>query len=520
MDTIAVIRLGRLGDVTLTSPTVKNLRMLYPESRIIFVTRAMYKPLAEILPGVNEVLTFPDEGRYFDLVRLTSEIDEYEPKLIVDLHKNFRSFHLATLTKTPYRVVYHKRRKERLAAVNDKKFVSPVPHTVDLYNGVLDELKGAKLAKWPDLILPDEILDGALPGRDSVAIVPGASSPVKAWPVKRFAELAERLVYDFNLPLKIFLGGQEKSLESEFKNLPADRVVFYHNHPLVEIAGLLSQCRVTVTNDSGLMHVSSSVGTPTVALFGPTHEQLGFYPLGLHDIMLSVDESCRPCSLHGNKACYREEQYCFTRLTVDDVYKRVIRALEEIKLEPAVFIDRDGTLIEDNHYLADPDKINFLPGSLEAVVRLKEAGYKIVIISNQSGVARGFFPVKTVDRIHARLRELMAEAGGEPDDIRYCPHHPDGDEPEYTGECECRKPKAGMLKDAAVELGLDIKRSFIIGDKYSDIQSGKVIGGRSIMVRTGEGVETEEQLPTEPYLRPYHISDDLNEAADFILSPR
>ena len=132
MDTIAVIRLGRLGDVTLTSPTIKNLRMLYPESQILFVTREMYKSLAEILPGVNRVLPFPDEGRYFDLVRLCSEIDEFEPKLIVDLHKNFRSFHLATLTKSPYRVVYHKRRKERLAAVHEKKFVSPVPHTIDL----------------------------------------------------------------------------------------------------------------------------------------------------------------------------------------------------------------------------------------------------------------------------------------------------------------------------------------------------------------------------------------------------
>jgi len=518
MDTIAVIRLGRLGDVTLTSPTIKNLRILYPESQIIFITREMYKSLAEMLPGVNQVLTFPNEGRYFDLVRLCSEIDEFEPKLVVDLHKNFRSFHLATLTKSPYRVVYHKRRKERLAAVHEKKFVSPVPHTIDLYNGVLDELKGVKLARHPDLVLPDKILDADPPARKAVAIVPGASSPVKAWPVERYAELTERIVYDFKIPVRLFLGEEEQEVEKYFKGLPDEYITIHRNEPLTQVAAHLSQCRLTVTNDSGLMHVSSAVGTPTVALFGPTHEQLGFYPIGLHDILLGVDESCRPCSLHGNKPCYREEQYCFTNLTVDGVYEKVAAALDRMTLDPAVFIDRDGTLIVDEHYLADPEKIKFIPGSLEAVDRLKQAGYKIVIISNQSGVARGFFPVETVDLVHQHLARQMREAGCEPDDIRYCPHLPDGDVPEYTGECECRKPRAGMLTASAIQLGLDVKRSFVIGDKFSDIQCGKIIGCRSLLVRTGEGAETEQALPTQDYLRPYHIDDNLAGAVDHILS--
>ncbi len=518
MDTIVVIRLGRLGDVTLTSPTIKNLRLLYPESKILLVTREMYKPLAEILPGISHVLTFPDTGSYFDLVKLCSRIDEFEPKLVVDLHKNFRSFHLATLTKTPYKVVYHKRRKERLAAVHEKKFLSPVPHTVDLYNDILGQLKGEVLARLPDLMLPDEVLDRPMPARDAVAIVPGASSPVKAWAVGNYAKLAERIIHDFKLPIHLYLGEKETGLEKDFLHLPKGSITIYRNHPLVDIATLLSQCRLTVSNDSGLMHVSSAVGTPTVALFGPTHEQLGFYPLGLHDLLLGTDDSCRPCSLHGSKACYREEQYCFTNLKIDDVYNRVVSVIEGVKLDPAVFIDRDGTLIEDKHYLADPEKIKFLPGSRESVARLKQAGYKIVIVSNQSGVARGFFPTTTVDEVHQRMAELMKNAGCEPDDIRYCPHHPDGDDPEYTGQCDCRKPKGGMLEAAAIELGIDIKRSFMIGDKFSDIQCGKIVGGRSILVRTGKGAETEKELPAEPYLTPYIISDDLAAAIDHILS--
>ncbi len=518
MNTIAVIRLGRLGDVTLTGPTIKNLRFLYPDARIVFVTREMYRPLAKMLPGVDDVITFPNDGNYFDLVELSSRIDEFNPDLMVDLHKNFRSFHLSAMTKAPYKVVYHKRRKGRQAAVNQKKFVSPVPHTIDLYNGVIDELKGVRLARLPDLFLPKDVLSGNGSGRDGVAIVPGASAAVKAWPPDKFAELAERIIYDFKFPVRVLLGKAEAGLKSHFEHLPDDLVSFQIDRPLPEVAALLSSSRLTITNDSGLMHVSSAVGTPTAALFGPTHEQLGFSPRGVHDIVLGVDEPCRPCSLHGNKACYRDKQYCFTRLTVDMVYEKVAGMLDQIKLDPAIFVDRDGTLIIDDDYLADPDKIEFLPGSMEAVENLKEAGYKIVVVSNQSGVARGFFTAQTVDVIHEELRKQMREKDAEPDDVRYCPHLADGDVPEFTADCDCRKPKGGMLEEAARKLGLDLKRSFMIGDKYSDVQCGLAVGPRSILVRTGKGADAEKQLPTHENSRPYHISDDLAAAADYIVN--
>jgi ADP-heptose:LPS heptosyltransferase len=278
MNTIAVIRLGRLGDVALTGPTVKNLHFRYPGSKVLFITRARYAPLAAALPGVDRVLTFPDNGNYLDLVRLSSAIEECRPDLVVDLHKNFRSFHLATLTKAPYRVVYRKRRKERLAAVDDKKFVSPIPHTCDLYNGVVGQLNGTVLARRPDLMLTEAVLQRML--RDGVAIVPGASFPVKAWPANRFAQLAERIISDFQLTVRVFLGEDEGDLQHAFAHLPRGNLEIHHNRPLAELTGELSRQQLTISNDSGLMHVSSAVGTPTAALFGPTHEQLGFYPWG------------------------------------------------------------------------------------------------------------------------------------------------------------------------------------------------------------------------------------------------
>lgn len=519
MKTVIVIRLGRLGDVTLTGPTIKNLRFLYPDSRLILVTRQTYQPMAALLPGLTESVTFPDDGGYLDLMRLSKRLDELNPELVVDLHKNFRSFHLGALSKAPYRVVYHKRRKERQDAVNEKKFVDPIPHTVDLYNRVLLELNGEILARTPDILLPPESLWG-VGGirREGVAIAPGASSPVKAWPVDRFAALAERIAADFDIPVRVVLGERDASLAEAFSRLPSKNVSLCLKRPLIDVAALMAQSRLMVTNDSGLMHLSSATGTPTAALFGPTHEQLGFYPLGLHDTILSVDETCRPCSLHGNKPCHREQQYCFTRLTVDEVYGRVAALLENIALRPAAFIDRDGTLIEDRHYLADPDKIAFLPGALDAVRALKRAGYLIVIVSNQSGVARGFFPVDTVDRVHGRLTELMAAADCAPDDIRFCPHLPDGDDLAYRGECDCRKPKPGMLEQAARALHIDMKRSYMIGDKFSDVQCGRAAGTAPLLVRTGEGRETETNLPSHPYLRPDAVVDDLGAAAAFIVS--
>lgn len=518
MKTILIIRLGRLGDVILTGPTIKNLRFLYPNAQIVYVTREAYRPIAENLFGVNRVLTFPDEGSYLDLVRLSSDLDDFQPELVVDLHKNFRSFHLANLSKAPYKVVYKKRRRERQAAVNDKTFKNYVPHTTDLYNLVIDQLKGERLARRPDITLPESLLIGPDAVRDGVAMAPGAGSPVKAWPLENFAAIAERIIYDFRKDVFVFLGEKEKDFEPAFAHLPQEHLHMMHRRPVMEVAAGFSRSSLSLTNDSGLMHISTATHTPTIALFGPTHEQLGFYPLGLHDIMLATDEKCRPCSLHGSKPCYREQQYCFTRLTVDFVYKKIVERLEDEPLAKAAFIDRDGTLIEDKHYLADPDKIEFIPGALDAVRGLKECGYRIVIVSNQSGVARGFFPEETVEKVHSRLWDLMIAANCEPDDILFCPYHPDGDVMEYTREHGCRKPRAGMIEESAIRLGIDVKRSFMIGDKLSDIQCGQIAGAMPILVRTGEGANTEQDYPGQPYPRPYLICDDLGKAAGQILS--
>ncbi len=173
----------------------------------------------------------------------------------------------------------------------------------------------------------------------------------------------------------------------------------------------------------------------------------------------------------------------------------------------AVFVDRDGTVITEAVYLADPEGIEIIPGSPEALKRLRDAGYAVVLITNQSGIARGYYTIEDYRAVAARLNDILAEAGFSFDAVRYCPHHPD-----FSGPCDCRKPGTGMYTDAAEELNLDLERSFYVGDKLTDVEPGLKLGGTGLLVRTGYGAELEGDAPDEVL-----VVDDLARAADVIL---
>ncbi len=161
------------------------------------------------------------------------------------------------------------------------------------------------------------------------------------------------------------------------------------------------------------------------------------------------------------------------------------------ELRPAVFLDRDGVLIEEAEYLSDPAGVRLTPGAADAVARLNRAGWPVVVVTNQSGVARGMFPLERVFEIHARIDELLATAGARIDGWFVCPHHPTAGVGPYRVECGCRKPKPGMLLRAAADLGLDPAKSWMIGDRPSDLQAGAAAGCRTVLVRTGYGATAD-----------------------------
>ncbi len=163
-------------------------------------------------------------------------------------------------------------------------------------------------------------------------------------------------------------------------------------------------------------------------------------------------------------------------------------------LAPTVFLDRDGTLIEEVGYLSHLDRIVLYPWSIESVKLLNRAGFKVVVVTNQAGVARGLFDEDFIDEAHRFLDQEFGDGGATIDKFYYCPHHPEASVEAYRCECDCRKPKAGMLWKAAQELQLELSHSFVIGDRLSDLRLGPAVGAKSVLVRTGYGETTAREL--------------------------
>jgi histidinol-phosphate phosphatase family protein len=179
----------------------------------------------------------------------------------------------------------------------------------------------------------------------------------------------------------------------------------------------------------------------------------------------------------------------------------------------AVFLDKDGTLIEDVPYNVDPALIRLGPGAREGLPLLHQRGYRLFVVSNQPGVAHGYFPESALAAVADRLRELLAGLGLPLAGFSYCPHHPNGQRAPFAVACDCRKPAPGMIARAAEAHGLDLARSWMVGDILDDIQAGRAAGCRTVLIDNGN--ETEWVLT--PDRRPHHTAADLAEAARIIV---
>jgi D-glycero-D-manno-heptose 1,7-bisphosphate phosphatase len=183
---------------------------------------------------------------------------------------------------------------------------------------------------------------------------------------------------------------------------------------------------------------------------------------------------------------------------------------------PAVFLDRDGTLIEEVGYLERIERLEFFPYSVDAVRLLNRIHYAVVVVTNQAGVARGMFDEAFVNEVHRRIAAVLEAGGAHVDGFYYCPHHPDGSVAEYRRACDCRKPQPGLLSKAATDLRLDLTRSIVVGDRWHDLEAGGAVDARGILVRTGYGRE-QERLPPPAGVRPAAVVDNLIAATSWIL---
>jgi D-glycero-D-manno-heptose 1,7-bisphosphate phosphatase len=183
----------------------------------------------------------------------------------------------------------------------------------------------------------------------------------------------------------------------------------------------------------------------------------------------------------------------------------------------AIFMDRDGTVSDEVGYLNHVSRLRVFPWSAAAVRRINESSMLAILVTNQAGVARGYFAEEMIGRVHERLVAELADGGARLDAIYYCPHHPTAGEPPYRRDCDCRKPRPGMLRRAAEEHGVDLAASYVVGDKYSDVRLAHEVGAAGVLVLTGYG-RGEYDYEREGWPRaPEHVAETLLDAVEWIV---
>ena len=374
---ILIIRLGSLGDIILTSSAVINLKIAFPDSRVTYLCKEKYRPVVELVDGVDEIVTLPDDVSSIGFFKLLVELDRQDFDCVIDLHGNLRSWFARKTVSANQTVTYPKRRYDRIASVKRKIIPEIWPHTIDLYNEAIEEVGATPYSTRPVLRIPEndqnDELSGFIDGNERyVVIAPGAAHPNKQWPLERFAEAAVKLHKSEKVGIVWAVTADDEGKATPGSEIDDRAFLELIDYPFKKLLNLIAGASLTIANDSGIAHASSAVGTPVIAVFGPTHPSLGFAPRGMFDRVIEVDESCRPCSLHGKKACYRDQRYCFDRIKPDDVCAAAAEILAADKLSsPAVFADRDGTIIIDKNFLKDPDDVEFEDGSAQAIDLLK-----------------------------------------------------------------------------------------------------------------------------------------------------
>ena len=189
-----------------------------------------------------------------------------------------------------------------------------------------------------------------------------------------------------------------------------------------------------------------------------------------------------------------------------------------VKKVPAVFLDRDGTINEQMGYINHLSRFILLPGIPGAIRLLNDLDIPVFVVTNQSGLARGYFPQSLLDEVHDKMAEMLASEGARLDGIYVCPHHPEAKEEQFREDCDCRKPKPGLFTRAALEHNIDLNASFVVGDRWSDLKAADVCGATGILVLSGYGRGDQKYIGPSQTIKPAYVAEDLVEAVNWIVS--
>jgi heptosyltransferase-2 len=544
-----------LGDAVMCEPALRGLRRLFPDAQITLLVKPAVADLFADHPALMRVLTYDTKGRHAGLLgkwALARQLRRQGFDLAVLFQNAFEAAFLTFLAGVPRRYGYATDGRSLLLSdpvvVPDQR---TLVHQVRYYWDLLKPLGLTGDPPAPELIvLPEDeqamvgrFAQGGLTATDIVVgINPGSTyGSAKRWLPERFVEVTERLCRAIcespgqQVSVVIFGAKGEERLGQEIAaRLSSRSLVLSGATTIRELMAGVKRCSLFLTNDTGPMHIASAFQVPIVAIFGPTDWRTTS-PFGGAPAIVRQPVDCAPCLLRECPIDHR----CMTRVTVDQVYeaglsglsgRRGLSSLSSPKgLSPAnqtdiphqtdhrnildgvtVFLDRDGTLNYDPGYLKVAADLKLLAGVGPALARLKGAGAKLVVVTNQSGVGRGIMTLKDLEAIHARLQGLLEQEDAALDAIYFCPHHPDDG-------CRCRKPNVGMVERAVSELQLDFRRTYLIGDHARDIQLAHRVGAKPILLTPAlVDAQSLDRLKVEQAL-PDAVAKSMAEAVDWIL---
>jgi len=536
-----------IGDAVMCEPALRGLRSLFPSAEITLLAKPAIAELFIAYPGIDRRLVYDDRGIHAGLSgkwTLAGLLRRHQFDLAVLFQNAFEAALITWLAGIRRRYGY---------VTDGRAFLLTDPvarpdratlvHQVHYYWDLLKPLGVTGSPSVPALAVSDietramdERLGDLGIGRGDlvVGVNPGSTyGGAKRWLPERYAEAALRVCRQIEQQRKrpvsvVILGakGEEELGHSVADRLTVRSAVLSGRTNIRELMAATKRCTILLTNDTGPMHMAAAFAVPVVAVFGPTDWKTTA-PYGQEASIVRQPVDCAPCLLRECPIDHR----CMTGVTVDMVYEACLSSLSrlsglsgadqtdqtdrtdqtdqiDILKGVTVFLDRDGTLNPDPGYIGSPDQFELFSGVAAALARLTCAGARLVVVTNQSGVGRGLFSSTDLDAIHAKLRRLVHEAGGSLDAIYVCPHHPDD-------RCRCRKPETGMVDQAVRELGIDLSRSYFIGDHAKDMELAKRVGAKRVWVTTGEHGELARSESGEAAAV---VAQSLDEAVTWILA--
>jgi heptosyltransferase II len=556
-----------IGDAVMCEPALRALRSLFPQAELTLLAKSSVAELYTAYPGLDRVMVYEDKGRHAGLSGKWELAGHLRPRrfdLAILFQNAFEAAFLTWLAGIPRRYGYAT--DGRVFFLTDPVAVpdrSLLIHQVGYYWNLLKPLGVMGEPSTPALVVTadeDRAMESRLtsngigPSDLVIGINPGSTyGGAKRWIPERYAEVAQKLVRqlgaDEGKPVSVMIlgaKGEESLGKAIASRIEARSLVLSGATTIRELMAATKRCRLLLTNDTGPMHIAAASAVPVVAVFGPTDWRTTA-PFGQAQSIVRESVDCAPCLLRECPIDHR----CMTRVSVDRVYETAVQQLKgqggrgkgqgvrgeglretgaegisersiggsEISVIDGsallqgvtVFLDRDGTLNPDPGYIRSADQFELFPGVSQALARLKQAGARLIVVTNQSGIARGLFSLGDLDAIHLKLKQRLSQSGAPLDAIYYCPHHPDD-------RCHCRKPNRGMIDQALREQPIDLSRSYLIGDHLRDVELATRVGSRSILVTTGAMSPQQAQELAATGVTPHRIASSFAEAVDWILS--